>query len=159
MEINNLNTSWTYWFHKYNDNKWDLESYTKLYKFDSVEEFAALQIILKPKHIQNGMFFLMRNDIEPMWESKDNIDGGCFSFKVYKQEIPETWKILTTKLVNERILKDKNNHMLINGMSISPKKTYSIIKLWLKGDTIKNIEELNDIPILKDSTPIYKKHK
>ena len=159
MEINNLNTSWTYWFHKYNDNKWDLESYTKLYKFDSVEEFAALQIILKPKHIQNGMFFLMRNDIEPMWESKDNIDGGCFSFKLYKQEIPETWKILTTKLVNESILKDKNNHMLINGMSISPKKTYSIIKLWLKGDTIKNIEELNDIPILKDSTPIYKKHK
>ena len=63
MEINNLNTSWTYWFHKYNDDKWDLESYTKLYKFDSVEEFAALQIILKPKHIQNGMFFLMRNDI------------------------------------------------------------------------------------------------
>lgn len=159
MEINSLNTSWTYWFHKYNDDKWDLGSYTQLYKFKSIEEFSGIHCILKPLHIQNGMFFLMRDDIEPMWESEDNIDGGCFSFKVYKQEIPETWKILSTKLVNESILKNKDNHRLINGMSISPKKTYSIIKLWLKGDSIKDIKELNDIPILKDSTPIYKKHK
>ena len=159
MEINSLNTSWTYWFHKYNDDKWDLGSYTKLYNFKSVEEFAGIQCILKSTHIQNGMFFLMRDDIEPMWESIDNIDGGCFSFKVYKQEIPETWKILSTKLVNESIFKNKDNHRLINGMSISPKKTYSIIKLWLKGDSIKDIKELNDIPILKNSTPIYKKHK
>ena len=159
MEINSLNTSWTYWFHKYNDDKWDLGSYTQLYKFKSIEEFSGIHCILKPLHIQNGMFFLMRDDIEPMWESEDNIDGGCFSFKVYKQEIPETWKILSTKLVNESILKNNDNHRLINGMSISPKKTYSIIKLWLKGDSIKDIKELNDIPILKDSTPIYKKHK
>ena len=159
MEINSLNTSWTYWFHKYNDDKWDLRSYTKLFKFKSIEEFSGIQYILKPLHIQNGMFFLMRDDIEPMWESEDNIDGGCFSFKVYKQEIPETWKILSTKLVNESILKNKDNHRLINGLSISPKKTYSIIKLWLKGDSIKDIKELNEIPILKDSTPIYKKHK
>ena len=30
---------------------------------------------------------------------------------------------------------------------------------YIDNNTIKNIEELNDIPILKDSTPIYKKHK
>ena len=42
---------------------------------------------------------------------------------------------------------------------ISPKKTYSIIKLWIKGITINDVKEINDIDVLKESTPIYKKHK
>ena len=154
-----LNTSWTLWFHKFNDDKWDLDSYSKLCKFNTIEEFVTTLHLLKPKHIQNGMLFMMREDIQPLWESEDNKDGGCFSFKIYKQDLPEAWRILTTKLVNESILKKTEDYNLINGISISPKKTYSIIKLWLRGDTINDIKELNYIQILDSSTPIYKKHK
>lgn len=154
-----LNTSWTLWFHKFNDDKWDLDSYSKLCKFNTIEEFVTTLHLLKPKHIQHGMLFMMREDIEPLWESEDNKDGGCFSFKIYKQDLPEAWRILTTKLVNESILKKKEDYNLINGISISPKKTYSIIKLWLRGVVINDIKELNYIQILDSSTPIYKKHK
>ena len=105
------------------------------------------------------MFFFMRNEIEPMWEAEENKDGGCFSFKIYKQDLAETWKTLTTKLINESLLKNDDNHLLVNGLSISPKKTYSIIKLWIKGITINDVKEINDIDVLKESTPIYKKHK
>ena len=71
----------------FDDNKWDLESYTKLNTFNTIEEFSILLHLIKEKHIQNGMFFLMREKILPMWESEDNKDGGCFSLKVFKQDI------------------------------------------------------------------------
>ena len=159
MEKQELNTSWTLWFHKFDDEKWDLESYSRLCSFNTIEEFSVVLQLLKPIHIQNGMLFLMREDIQPLWESDDNKDGGCFSFKIYKQDLHEAWKVLTTKLVNESILKDKEQYNSINGISISPKKSYSIIKLWSRGDTINDIKDLNSIPILEAATPIYKKHK
>ena len=159
METHQLNTSWTLWFHKYNDDKWGIDSYTKLCSINTIEDYLVTLNVLKPKYIQNGMFFFMRNEIEPMWEAEENKDGGCFSFKIYKQDLAETWKTLTTKLINESLLKNDDNHLLVNGLSISPKKTYSIIKLWIKGDTINDIKEINDIDVLKESTPIYKKHK
>tara|TARA_Y200000002_G_C22626853_1_gene640693 strand:+ start:731 stop:1210 length:480 start_codon:yes stop_codon:yes gene_type:complete len=159
MDTNELNSSWTLWFHKYNDDKWGLDSYTKLCSFNTVEEYVSILHILEAKYIQNGMLFMMRNDIKPLWESDDNKDGGCFSLKIYKQDIPNSWKILTTKMVNEDILKDNKEYNLINGISISPKNTYSIIKIWLRGIKVNDISQLNKIPILETSTPIYKKHK
>ena len=159
MDKKELNSSWTLWFHRFDDNKWDLESYTKLNTFNTIQEFSILLHLLKPKHIQHGMFFLMREEILPMWESEDNKDGGCFSLKVFKQDIPNAWKILTTKLVNESLLKDLDKYSLVNGISISPKKTYSIIKLWFKGEEINDLEQLNSNTILENSTPIYKKHQ
>ena len=159
MDKKELNSSWTLWFHRFDDNKWDLESYTKLNTFNTIEEFSILLHLIKEKHIQNGMFFLMREKILPMWDSEDNKDGGCFSLKVFKQDIPNAWKTLTTKLVNESLLKDTDKYNLVNGISISPKKTYSIIKLWFRGEEINDLEQLNNNTILENSTPIYKKHQ
>jgi len=62
-------------------------------------------------------------------------------------------------LVNESLLKDLDKYSLVNGISISPKKTYSIIKLWFKGDEINDLEQLNNNTVLENSTPIYKKHQ
>ena len=159
MDKKELNSSWTLWFHRFDDNKWDLESYTKLNTFNTIQEFSVILHLIKAKHIQNGMFFLMRDEILPMWESEDNKDGGCFSLKVFKQDIPNAWKILTTRLVNESLLKDLDKYSLVNGISISPKKTYSIIKLWFNGEEINDLEQLNSNTILENSTPIYKKHQ
>ena len=37
MEKQELNTSWTLWFHKFDDEKWDLESYSRLCSFNTIE--------------------------------------------------------------------------------------------------------------------------
>ena len=44
---------------------------------------------------------------------------------------------------------DINIHLKINGISISPKKTFSIIKLWLSDETILNES------IIKNNTDIF----
>ena len=49
----------------------------------------------------------MREGINPTWESPENKDGGCFSFKIYRQDIHEAWNELSYLLVGENILKEK----------------------------------------------------
>ena len=41
---------------------------------------------LKSIYVENAMFFLMKENIPPLWESSDNIEGGCWSFKIYKKK-------------------------------------------------------------------------
>ena len=33
----------------------------------------------------NGMFFIMKEGILPIWECAHNINGGCVSWKVYRK--------------------------------------------------------------------------
>ena len=44
-------------------------------------------------------------------------------------------------IISENIHKDKKKYDLINGISISPKKEFNIIKIWFKED-IKNINNI-----------------
>jgi len=101
------------------------------------------------------MFFLMKNDIFPTWEDPKNRMGGCISFKYDNNILNEWLKILLVSITDD--LSEYNNE--INGLSISPKKEFNIIKVWIKDDKkdyrilIKEYE-----PFMKLDKCIYKKH-
>ena len=156
--IHLLNSKWTLWYHKSDDTDWSLQSYIKLASFSSIEEFSIVYNSLEAVHIQNAMLFLMRDKIAPIWESEENKEGGCFSFKIYRQEIYEAWNELSTLLIGEGLLKDKNDFSCINGISISPKKTFSIIKIWLKNNENNEANKFNEIVKFNFQDAIYKKH-
>ena len=152
-----LNSKWTIWFHKSDDNNWDFDSYIKLADFNTIEEYSIIMNTFKPSHIQNALLFVMRNDIKPMWEAEENKNGGCISFKIYRNFIYESWKQLNNYLISENILKEVNNSNKINGISISPKKTFSIIKIWFCDNTI-DIKKLNIMDKFKYEEAITKEH-
>jgi hypothetical protein len=156
--IHLLNSKWTLWYHKSDDTDWSLQSYIKLASFSSIEEFSIVYNSLEAVHIQNAMLFLMRDKIAPIWESDENKEGGCFSFKIYRQEIYEAWNELSTLLIGEGLLKEKNDFSCINGISISPKKTFSIIKIWLKNNENNESSKFNEILKFNFQDAIYKKH-
>ena len=81
--------------------------------------------------VENSMLFMMRDGIKPLWEDEKNVPGGCWSFKVSKGNLCEIWLNLSAYLCGEFLISDKNNYTLLNGISISPKKSFCIIKLWL----------------------------
>ena len=85
----------------------EFESYIKLATFSSIEEFSIVYNNLKPLHIQNSMLFVMREGINPIWESEENKDGGCFSFKIYRQDIYEAWNELSYLLIGKIYSKKK----------------------------------------------------
>ena len=157
--MNQLNSTWTLYFHKLYDTNWDISSYIKLYEIKDLEEYTIINNIIKPAHIENGMFFLMRNNIKPLWESDDNINGGSISFKIYKKFIHQAWNELTDLLIGEKILKNDEEYNNINGLSISPKKQFSIIKIWLKKSSINDTKFLNKMVNFNHNEAIYKSHK
>ena len=76
------------------------------------------------------MLFIMRDNIKPMWEADENKEGGSMSFKIYKKDIYDAWIQLVINLISENLLKESKHFNKINGISISPKKTFSIMKIW-----------------------------
>jgi hypothetical protein len=68
----------------------------------------------------------MRDNILPTWEDPANQNGGCWSYKIATSEVFQLWTDLSRYTVSEILCKKDN----INGISISPKKGFCIIKIW-----------------------------
>jgi hypothetical protein len=145
------------WFHSINNNNWDNSSYKKIMTIRNLFDYKLIIDTIKQKHYHDGMFFLMKGNIFPTWEDPKNRLGSCLSFKVESNSIVESWNILFLKLLTNNILDEKNNE--INGISITPKKEFNIIKIWFLNDDKKYVDLFNGIePNLLLKNSIYKKH-
>lgn len=128
-----LNDVWCYYFHDPYDTNWTNESYKLLGTLSTVEEFWQHQICLK-NDVNKGMFFIMRDYVFPCWDDPSNLEGGCLSIKVLKDNVSEFWDDICMKMLGETLLKEEHRDKwnLVNGVSISPKKHFCIVKLWVK---------------------------
>ena len=52
-------------------------------------------------------------------------------FKIANKTVYHIWKSLVYGLCGETLFTDKEANACVNGLSISPKKTFCIIKIWL----------------------------
>ena len=154
-----LNSAWDLWYHSIEDNNWTNGSYKFLYKIKNLYDIKFLTDTIKGNHLQNSMFFIMREDIFPTWEDPDNREGCSISFKVPASKLKEEWDLLLKRVLTEDILKDKNKYEELNGISISPKREFNIIKLWLRNNEENYTEFIKEYPIylVKDKS-IHKKH-
>lgn len=155
---NNLNDTWTLWAHLPHDVNWDVNSYKNIYTMTSIEETIAVIEAQPDNLIKNCMLFVMRKGILPIWEDEKNSGGGCFSYKVNNKSIVTTWKQLVYKLVGETLLSDVSSVMKCNGITISPKRNFCIIKIWFSDCTIQNPQSISDISGLPRQGCIFKKH-
>ena len=154
-----LNTSWTLWYHIPNDKNWSKDSYKRIMDIKTIEDYWTIHNNLKPKHLENGMFFLMRDNIFPLWEDTHNINGGCWSFKIDKKKIYNTWIELSISLLGENLTNDINNSNNINGITVSPKKGFCILKIWNSDKKKSNTSLIkNNIPNISLKECIYKSH-
>ena len=151
-----LKNKWVLWYHSLKNKSWDNNSYVKVVEIKSLLDYKLLEDIMRINHLQNGMFFLMKNDIFPTWEDPKNRMGGCISFK-YDNNILNEWLKILLLCITEN-LSEYNKE--INGLSMAPKKEFNILKIWIKNDSkdyktlIKEYE-----PFIKLDKCIYKKHE
>ena len=137
-----LNDSWTLYYHLINNNNWDIKSYVKLMKFKNLEEIIEHYKYIDEDICKKSMLFLMRNEINPIWEDPHNIEGACYSYKISNKIICNVWKNISYNLVAENLI-DKNEN-IINGISISPKKFFCILKIWINNKNFDNLKFKND---------------
>lgn len=154
-----LNDLWSIYFHDPFDNDWTLPSYKRLGNIASVKEYWMHQVSWK-EHIHQGIFFLFREHIFPCWDDPNNINGGCLSIKVLKENMPMFWEDMCVKLLGETLLKKENEKdwQKICGISTSPKKHFCIIKIWLSDDSLNDKKYFDIIPMYYGDI-IYKSNK
>jgi hypothetical protein len=148
----NLNNNWTCWIHYQNDNIWTLDRYQNITTLVTLKDAVLFIENLDENIIKKTMLFFMKDSILPLWESEDNINGGCFSYKISNTNIVNIFKILLYKIIGNTLSSDENTSNNINGISISPKKNFCIIKIWMRN---KNIIANHDYSSNKDPFNIH----
>lgn len=129
MSKHYLNSRWTIWAHELTDTDWSIDSYTKVFDFNNIEDYWLF--FKNYKNFTNKIYFVMRNEIKPVYEDKHNINGGEFSFIVPKKDVNECILELTQRLCGETLV--NRNFYNINGIMISPKKNGLVnVKIWTK---------------------------
>jgi len=159
QEFNKLGDKWNLWAHLPHDTDWTINSYKKIYKFTTVEETIAIIQTLPEILVKNCMLFVMRDGIMPIWEDPKNRNGGCFSYKVSNKIICEVWRDLTFVLVGETISANISFVQNVTGITISPKKNFCIIKIWMKNCSNQNPSIVTqDVRGLSSQGCLFKKH-
>ena len=158
MDDDYLNDIWAVYFHNPYDVNWNTSSYISIGTINSITDFWNHSANLKD-HLHQGMFFIMREYVFPMWDDKENINGGCLSIKVLKENIDAYWQDLTIKMLGETLVKPSHRQKwdVINGISTSPKKNFCIVKIWLKDDSLSKVDMIDLLPAYGDV--IYKSNR
>jgi translation initiation factor 4E len=134
-------STWTLWYH-HQKNNWKLQSYKKIYTIKTIEDFWKLfNNWNKIGGILNQHYFLMRDDIGPIWEDNNNKNGGCWSYKKQNGDIFDLWTDLSVYMLGENL---SSNPKSINGISVCLKNDgYSVIKIWNKSSLDNSLSNLN----------------
>ena len=152
-----LYDKWTLWAHLPHDTDWSLSSYHKIITLETIEESLILFETFPEVMIKNCMLFLMRDGINPTWEDTNNRNGGCFSYKINNRTVASCWKNLSYVLLGET-LTPPNISKFITGITISPKKNFCIIKIWLSNCDNNDPDIITNIDGLPKYGCLFKKH-
>ena len=125
---------------------------------DTADKIVAINEAFPDNIIRNCMLFIMRQNITPTWEDPMNRNGGCFSFKILNKQVPIIWKSLIYALCGETLMTDPKKSKNINGLTISPKKNFSIVKIWLSDCSIQDPNNIINIQNLSKQGCLFKKH-
>ena len=155
--MHDLDNNYTLWMHMLYDNDWSINSYKKIYSFNTIEKAACLIENLNSEIIEKTMIFLMKNDIKPIWEVEENKKGGCFSYKITTCYIYELWKKMSYMLIGNSMIDDDIIVKNINGISISPKKNYCIFKIWI--NDVANFKESSIYDFINHSIENFNKEE
>ena len=124
MDLNDL---WNIYFHDPGDKDWTLKSYVVLSSLSTVDDFWVTHEAIGDK-LPRGMFFVMREHVFPCWDDPENKQGGCFSLKVPNDDAIKFWESLCASMLGEVMTPDMS---CVNGASISPKRDFCIVKIWV----------------------------
>ena len=153
-----LSDTWILWAHLPHDTDWSIKSYTKIFEFNTLEQAVTITEMLPPKLIVNCMLFLMRKGINPIWEDERNRNGGCFSYKIINKDVPGTWKQMSYLLVGETMTDNVKMLSHINGITISPKKNFCIMKVWVANCLFQDATVIRDVEGVSSHGCLFKRH-
>jgi hypothetical protein len=150
-----FNESWDIWYH-HTLNDWNISGYRKIYTISNIKNFWSFYNNIDCiGGINNLNFYMMRQNITPIWEDSKNRNGGSWSLLVPVEKSYDMWEKIAIHLVGETLLQDTSQ---ITGISIDQKNNVSVIKIWNNDRTKKDVSLLPSF-IKGNGNIIYKNHK
>lgn len=150
---------WNLYYHLPQDNDWSISGYKIIMSdINNLEQIISLTNNVNENIVKNCMLFVMRHNILPIWEDPLNKDGGCFSYKVANKFVYNVWNDLFKSLCGESLTDKHSISKCINGITISPKKSFCIIKIWFSGIEHQDPSIIIDITNLNANGCLFKKH-
>ena len=154
-----LNGKWVLYNHLPSEKNWSLCSYNIIMSnIDTVEKMIAINRALPENMIKFSMLFLMREGITPLWEDEQNKNGGCFSYKVINKNVLQVWRHMMYLLAGESLATQTDYNANINGITISPKKNFCIIKIWMKSSKFQDPQMVACVDNLTKHGSMFKRH-
>lgn len=124
-----FSNTYTLWSHDINSKNWKISGYKKICNFNDVSSFWRIINNFHKLNVKFFHFFIMKEGIQPIWEHPPNRMGGVCSFKLELNNFSPVWEDFSMRFVCGIL---SNDHDDINGISISPKNNWAIIKVWNK---------------------------
>lgn len=145
---NKLNNEMTLWYHHDKDN-WSISGYKKIFKLTLVSDFWRIYNNWdKLGGITSKHFFIMKDNITPLWEDINNVSGGCWSFKITEDLAEELFEDLSTYLICNELC-PLISHEIV-GLSLCLKKNNNVvIKIWNKNSKNNSLKLINENIIKK----------
>lgn len=156
------------WYFYYNDNNnmnqntW-VSNQKCVYSFSYIEDFWCLYNFIKvPTELKDGSdYLLFKNNIKPMWEDDNNINGGKWIINSIWRLIDDIWLNILLSLIGETlddsdeitgvILNVRSNKYKLGIWTRNFNNTNKVIEIGLK------IRKIINIP--PEITIGYQKHK
>jgi hypothetical protein len=147
----NFIDNWNVWYHHTKDI-WTIDGYKKIYTITNKIDFWKLYNNWNSiDGITGKHYFLMKNDVNPIWEDKVNVNGGCWSFKINDNMAGELWEDLSVLLVTNELVENCE----VVGLSIAVKKNNTcVVKIWNTNSMNNSIKHINKDILKKWKTDI-----
>lgn len=121
--------AWTLYFHSPAEKRWSIDTFHKLGTVSTWSEYWSLVNALEDPKWGRGMFFWMQGTVPPLWENYQNIKGGSYSLCIGETDSIDIFHRYTIGCMMKIVtgLED-----IVQGITISPKKGFHVIKIWNK---------------------------
>ena len=150
---------WTIWSHMPSNPGWRDKDYIQVATVRTVEEVVSHWAAVPDYVLENSLWFMMRQTVWPMYEDPMNTDGGYFSYKVNIRDVRRVWSAIVYSLVGNTLAKDPAVQANITGLSISSKKKFCIVKIWMSNTRFQNPSVITaKIPGLDTNTGMFGLH-
>lgn len=164
-----LKDEWILWAHEVRNNDWTIDGYKNIATLRTVGDVLHITNNFHKLDLRKYHYYVMRLGINPTWEDPANRKGGVCSFRAEITPMTQhkslavvpVWNYLMKKILGETLL---DSMVDINGLSISPKNNWAIVKIWNRNsyyDLSKTLpddvrERLGSLSIkYKANTPEY----
>lgn len=137
---------WTLYVHSTEEKKWKADTFKRIHMTGSWEELGAVLREMGPARVLNTMMFAMRGTRSPLWENKDNIGGGTYSFVISRRKAVEVYMLYLAAAATDTATVNPANKIV--GVTMSPKKGHCVIKLL--NTSYMEFNKSSDIAILHE---------